>query len=268
MTEQYAIIRQAGNDLNLESLATAASPVLRRARADLLAEMALRPGVLFTDLSAQVAPQLAKALEEAQTQIWLIPQSELVTPPPRIRVQKSTVLPEGFQIKVRQETTLLPWQEITYFDAIQIPTTSKEVVRDRTVGSSFVDLANDPEEDGAGWSDIVVVDKIQTAGPELLEFVCREPWLHVQIDKETFQYRNSGLAQHPTAAKNFLALAIMFKTRCDPAGEGPGIGFLFDGKPNTRQRVLSLRAYENLLQWRLTLRAHGLPIVPPEGSSG
>jgi hypothetical protein len=98
--------------------------------------------------------------------------------------------------------------------------------------------------------------KIETSWQEHLDVVCCEPWTHLRIEKERFRYADSGLPKHATVLKGFLALAITFKTRCSSAAEGPGVGLLFGGRPQLRQRVQNMKTYENLLQWRLTLRFH------------
>ena len=100
--------------------------------------------------------------------------------------------------------------------------------------------------------------KLETGWKELLDVVCYEPWVRLQIERDNFRYAESGLLYHGSKAKRFLALVVAFNARCDTGAAGPGIRLLFDGKPETRQRMPNERIYENLFQWRLTLRLHGV----------
>ncbi len=246
--ERYAILRCEAVELDVIRTAEVLAPILGRVRADLQRDLAVQPGILASDVAHAVALHAAADLRRDGVPVLIVPQADVVEAPPLIEVRRAQVTAEGFLFHHRGAATLAPWEEIVYFDAVQVQTSETTVAADRQMVEAG--------EGGVAWRDVARL-KLETAWRELIDVVCYEPWVRLQIDKETFRFGAAGLARHPSRAKSFLALAIAFKTRCDPASEGPGMQLLFDGNPQTRQRVGSMRAYESLLRWRLTLRFRG-----------
>ena len=216
----YALLRKDDIELDTGVLAHLLAPILECPAADLQGQLARQPGILLSELPESVASQAARVLEQAGVGVWLLPQSDVVIPPPMVEIRRGKVLPEGFQFKDAHATVLVPWEQVVYFDAVQIQTAKNVITHDREpVGGN----------DGVRWHD-TVQQKLETGWQEFLDVVCHEPWVHLRIDKDQFRYPESGLPRHSNAMKNFLGLVIAFKTRCANATEGPGIGLLFDGR--------------------------------------
>jgi hypothetical protein len=241
----YAVLRRSDVELDLSTVARILAPILGCVRADLQGQLAKRPGILVSGLSRHVASQAAHALEQAGVGVRVLPQSDVVIPPPMVEVRRGKVLPQGFQFEDSRAPRLAPWKEIVYFDAVQIQTAKNVIAYDREWDTSG--------EEGVTFRDVAYL-RLETGWQELLDVVCYEPWVHLRIDKNDFRYSETGLPLHANAMKNFLALLIAFKTRCDALAEGPGVRLLFDGRTETRQRMPNLNTYENLFQCRLTLR--------------
>jgi hypothetical protein len=208
------------------------------------------PGILLAGLSEPQAQRAAEALTRSGLSVMVLPDQEVVTPPPLVEVREAKVLPEGLRVEVPRPPVLVPWEEVVFLDAAQVRTVKKVTGLDSVPRLAADGFADDGEDSGPPY--LMARTRMQVSWQDLLDVVSYEPWLHLQIDRERFRFGRSGLPLHPTSAKNFLALVIAVKTRATKAAEGPGVGLLFDGKPDTRQQFQSMKAFENVLQWQLT----------------
>jgi hypothetical protein len=248
--ETFALLRQPRAELNSAKAAEVLAATLGRVRVDLQRELAERPGVLLRGLSADEAREAAGALDEIGVPTWVLPESKIVVPPRPVAIRHGKVEPEGFVFVDAHESKMAAWRNICYFDIVQILAAKNKIVVDREIRDSS----------GRQISPREVRQKVETKWQEFLDVVCFDPAVHLRIDRSDFRYTDSGLPTHADPAKNYLGLVIAFKTRCESAVEGPGVELLFDGKPDTHQRVANPRIYENLLQWRLTIRVCGLAL--------
>lgn len=243
-SETYVLMGDGTSDVDPVAAARVLAPMLGHVRADLQQELVERPGLLAWGLAEPVAREAAAALKHVGIGVRVFANRDVVAPPSLVEVRRGEVLPEGFKFKSGGEFELARWDEIVYFDAVAVQLTEKVVEVSREMVST---------DEGVSYAN-VPCQRLKASWDEFLDVICYQPWVHLRIHRDRFRYAEAGIPSHNSTAKRFLALVVQFKTRCDAAGEGPGVKLLFDGKSETRQRVPSMKMYDSLLIWRLTLR--------------
>jgi hypothetical protein len=243
-SQAHSLMRSGEGEFDLAEAARVLAPILDVPRANLQQQLAERPGVFAQGVPEPVAAEAVASLRHTGIEAVSVPDSEVVHRPATIEVKRGRVLDDGFQFRHRGQDRIAPWGEIVFFDAASVQLTEQVVESEREPIRT---------DDRPTYRD-VAYQRVKASWEEFLDVVCYEPWVHLRIAKDSFHYAQAGIPAYASSTKSFLALVIAFKTRCDPAGEGPGVGLLFDGKARTRQRVPSMRMYDNLLMWRLTLR--------------
>lgn len=244
--EKYAILREAQSEMDVEKASEALAPILGRACSDVQKDLRVSPGILAVGLSEPLALEALKKLRGQGTRVFALPHSKLVGLPPAVELRHGKVLPDGFLFEAAHRRILAPWNEIVWFDSARVKTEKRvKVTEIKTPTVSYR---------GARSSfGVTRKSRSQLEWEEFFEALCGKPWVRFRVDKARFGYAQTGLPVHPTRENNFLALVVTFKTRCTNAVEGPGIGPLFDGRPETRRSALSMRAYENYLLWQVQL---------------
>ena len=197
-------------------------------------------------LSEAAARKAVAALRGQGTPVFALPQKKLVGLPPVLELRHVQVFPEGLHFEAPEGAVLAPWDEIIFFDSARVRTEKRvRVTKVKPVTISYR---------GARSSFGLTRETRRELGwRELLDVVCYQPWLHLRIDKDDFRYAETGLPVHPTREANFQALVVTFKARATKAVAGPGIDLLFDGRPRTRSRASSMKAYENQIAWQAQL---------------
>lgn len=261
MPDTFAVLREPASEMNLRLAASAMAEALGGVAMDHVARLRDAPGVLARNLGQEPAEAFARALGQQGIGTFVLPESKMAFPPDAEDIREGRVEEEGFRFQSEKGPMLVPWGEILLMDCAMVRfdverkvkefRTRPEWLRDYSGGlgmrfgrGAFLVRHNDPEQPRK---------ETVSAWREVLDLICYDPWAHVRIDRENFNYRSAGMPLHPTNHLNFSALAVMIKARAEKAECGPGMSLLLDGQPATRAKAPSLAAYENDLLWRLQL---------------
>jgi hypothetical protein len=239
----YAVLRQTEDEFDPLIAAGLLAPILGHPRADLQQELLRRPGILAEQLKCETAYQAAAVLCDHGIPAQAVENDVLVDPPPLLELRGGCVLEEGIGFETIREKGFVPWQEVVFFDVAEVQTrrTDKETKWE----PSF-------DDEGERSRERVTYTKLVTGWQGFLDVVSYEPWFLLRVKRGEFKFAATGLPVHATSDKNLSALAVVIRTRCPAATAGRGFELMFDGDPQTQQRVNTMAVYDNLLRWRLT----------------
>ena len=244
--ETYAILREPGATVDVDKVAEVLAPLNGMHIYDVKKTLQHAPGILGLIGKADAHKALA-LLRARGTEAFLVPTSKLITPPSLVELRHGKITGDGFAFAVKERHILAPWEQIILID-------SARVLMEEQVKVSEVQVPETVGRDGRTSYRVTRKTRTRSTWREFLDVLCYKPWVHFRIRKESFGFAGTGLPVHPTRDENFLALAVIFKTRCQNAVEGPGIEPLFDAKPETRRSFSNMKACDNHFLWQVQLR--------------
>jgi hypothetical protein len=245
--ETYALLREAHTRVDLRRASQILATILGDVRLDVLKSLQACPGILAVGLDRAAAQSAVNQLTAAGMPVFAMPQSKIISPPPVVDLLKGEVRPDGFAIDGVEGAMVLPWDQIILIDSMRVKGEKQVKVME----------TEEPRMTARGGRTSYRVTRKtrrEMVWQEFFDAVCYDPWVHVRVNRDTFRFAATGLPVHPTREQNFQAFVVVFKARCTNALEGPGMALLFDGKPETRGQVASLKAYDNHILWEVQLR--------------
>ncbi|HRU04162.1 MAG TPA: hypothetical protein P5137_00135 [Candidatus Brocadiia bacterium] len=233
-----AVAREDGPGYSIPRAAAAMAQVLSGVAPDWARELRDRPGILAEDLPPDTAEALVHALAGHRIPAFVVAQDEMAVPPPPFLASEAQLTEEGFLCRSGQQKALAPWDEVILFECARVRAASRgplDLLR-RNRAAAPRGTAGDQE----------------ATSHDLLDIVCYQPWLHVRVDSETFQFASLGLPPQPARRQSFANLVRVIRGRCPEATAGPG-ALLILGRGEGALTLPTIEACDNNLLWRLQL---------------
>jgi len=235
-----AVLREDSTAYDIQRAAAAMAQVLGGVAPDWSRELRDRPGVLADNLPADMAQALASALTSQRIPAFAMPQDDMAIPPPPLMATEAVPSDEGLLCRSGQQAELVPWEEVVLFDCARVRAASLsplDLLRGRGRAAPAGQPAEEPE----------------SSSRDLLDIICYEPWLHVRIDAETFQFASLGAQPQSARRLGFASLVRLVRGHCQDATAGPGALLILGRRAGGALSLPSLAACDNHLLWRLQL---------------
>jgi hypothetical protein len=252
--ETYSVLRELKTEINIQKAAAVIGAATLAAAADMLLPLKKSPGILCAGLRKTDAERIVQELRDMNMPVFSMRDADLVTPPAAIDLKAGKVRGDGFAFDGPEGAMTAAWDKIIVIEAGQIKKSKQVTKIESKRPARYTSMAGGGMINASGGGGVVRRTHTEMEYTDLFDIICYEPWLHLRINKATFQFAQTGLPRHPTREANFTGFVVVFKARCTNAISGEGVELLFDGKPATRSRTASKEAFENHLLWLTQLR--------------
>jgi len=244
MADQFALLREPNCRLDLEQASRILGPVEGLEPTEMIHRLHDRPGILASRLPSKTAQLASFDLAAAGMPTRVISEECLIEipRPPRATVKSAEILEDRLIFRSVEWQGEIPWSQIRLLDIVQDTTTSRERVR------SVLSI-NDHSSDRLESNAFETKFQVQV----YLEVVAVDPLIRMRMDRDHFNYKQTGLKLHTNREKNFQAFAIALQMRSTFALAGPGYKWLSQGNNSTRNSKNSSSRFENFATWLLTI---------------